>query len=148
VSAWSISNELSPRDIETAYRWISAESYWAKGMPRGIFERSVGNSLCFGLRDAAGDLRGFARVVTDRATFAYLCDVFVCPSVRRQGAGKALIQAVVEHPDLQLLRRWMLMTRDAHKLYEPFGFQTPENPERLMMRLDPEVYARLSSGEP
>jgi GNAT superfamily N-acetyltransferase len=148
VSAWSISNELSPRDIETAYRWISAESYWAKGLPRGIFERSVGNSLCFGLRDAAGDLRGFAWVVTDRATFAYLCDVFVCPSVRRQGAGKALMQVVMEHPDLQLLRRWMLVTRDAHKLYEPFGFQTPENPERLMVRLDPEVYARLSSGEP
>jgi GNAT superfamily N-acetyltransferase len=148
VSAWSISNDLSPRDIETAHRWISAESYWAKGLPRDIFERSVRNSLCFGLHDAAEDLRGFARVVTDRATFAYLCDVFVCPSVRGQGAGKALVQAAMEHPDLQLLRRWMLMTRDAHRLYGPFGFKAPENPERLMIRLDPDVYARLSSRDP
>jgi GNAT superfamily N-acetyltransferase len=148
VSAWSISNELSPTEIETAHRWISAESYWAKGLPRDIFERSVRNSLCFCLHDAAGDLRGFARVVTDRATFAYLCDVFVCPSVRRQGAGKALVRAAMEHPDLQLLRRWMLMTRDAHRLYEPFGFKAPENPERLMVRLDPDVYARLSSRDP
>jgi GNAT superfamily N-acetyltransferase len=148
VSAWSISNELPPRDIETAHRWISAESYWAKDLPRDIFERSLRNSLCFCLHDAAGDLRGFARVVTDRATFAYLCDVFVCPSVRGQGAGKALVQAAMEHPDLQLLRRWMLVTRDAHRLYEPFGFKAPENPERLMVRLDPDVYARLSSRDP
>ncbi len=148
MSAWSISNELSPRDIETAHRWISAESYWAKDLPRDIFERSLRNSLCFCLHDAAGDLRGFARVVTDRATFAYLCDVFVCPSVRGQGAGKALVQAAMEHPDLQLLRRWMLVTRDAHRLYEPFGFKAPDNPERLMVRLDPDVYARLSSRDP
>jgi GNAT superfamily N-acetyltransferase len=148
VSAWSISNELSPRDIETAHRWISAESYWAKDLPRDIFERSIRNSLCFCLHDAAGDLRGFARVVTDRATFAYLCDVFICPSVRGQGAGKALVQAAMGHPDLQLLRRWMLVTRDAHRLYEPFGFKAPENPERLMVRLDPDVYARLSSRDP
>lgn len=148
MSAWSISNELSPEDIDTAYRWISSESYWAKGLPRDIFERSLAHSLCFAVHDAARDLRGFARVVTDRATFAYLCDVYVCSSVRGQGAGKALIQAVIDHPDLQLLRRWMLVTRDAHKLYEPFGFKAPENPERLMVRLDPDVYARLSSRDP
>jgi GNAT superfamily N-acetyltransferase len=146
VSTWTISNDLTPPDVETAYRWISTESYWARGLPRDIFERSVANSLCFGLHDATGDLRGFARVVTDRATFAYLCDVYVCASVRGQGAGKALIRAVMRHPELQLLRRWMLVTRDAHRLYEPFGFQTPENPERLMVRLDPDVYARLSSA--
>ena len=89
---WSISNELSQDDIDTAFRWISAESYWAKGVPRPVFERSLANSLCFGLRDKGEGLRGFARVVTDKATFAYLCDVFVCPSVRGQGAGKALIR--------------------------------------------------------
>src|SRR5690606_4329889 len=97
------------------------ESYWAKGMPRAIFERAIAHSLNFALRDAEGVLRGFARVVTDRATFAYLCDVFVCASVRGQGAGKALIGAVMDHADLQNLRRWMLVTRNAHSLYERFG---------------------------
>ena len=117
-------------------------------MPRPVFERSLANSLCFALRDKGEGLRGFARVVTDQATFAYLCDVFVCPSVRGQGAGKALMQAILEHPELQLLRRWMLVTRDAHRLYARYGFETPQNPERLMVRLDPDIYARLSSGEP
>lgn len=145
MTAWSVSNELKSDDIETAYRWISSESYWAKGLPKAIFERSVENSLCFALRDAAGSLRAFARVVTDKATFAYLCDVFVCTSVRGQGAGKTLIGAIMEHPELQDLRRWMLATRDAHGLYAQYGFEAVENPERLMIRLDPDVYARLSS---
>ncbi|MEE1658081.1 GNAT family N-acetyltransferase [Microvirga sp. CF3062] len=142
---WAISNELSARDINTAYGWISAESYWAKGLPRTFFERSVANSLCFALHDATGNLRGFARVITDKATFAYLCDVFVCATVRGQGAGRALMGAIIEHPELQQLRRWMLVTRNAHKLYEHYGFETPENPERIMVRLDPGIYARLSS---
>ncbi|KLK95052.1 hypothetical protein AA309_00190 [Microvirga vignae] len=145
MSGWSISNTLSPDEIDTAYGWISTESYWAKGLPRAFFERSVANSLCFALRDAAGDLRGFARVVTDRATFAYLCDVFVCASTRGQGAGKVLMSAIMEHPELQSLRRWMLATRDAHGLYAQYGFSPLENPERLMARLDQDIYARLSS---
>ncbi len=146
--SWSVSNELSPADVDTAYRWISTESYWAPGMPREIFERSIANSLSFALRDGGGAFRGFARVVTDKATFAYLCDVFICASVRGQGAGKALVSAIMEHPDLQQLRRWMLATRDAHGLYAKYGFAVPENPERLMVRLDQDLYARLSSSEP
>ncbi|MBB4041886.1 N-acetylglutamate synthase-like GNAT family acetyltransferase [Microvirga flocculans] len=145
MSRWTISNSLSPAELEKAYRWISGESYWAKDLPRAFFERSVANSLCFALRDTAGELRGFARVVTDKATFAYLCDVFICPSIRGQGAGKALIGVIMEHPDLQDLRRWMLATRDAHGLYAQYGFSPLENPERLMQRLDHDVYARLSS---
>ena len=145
MSGWTISNTLTPDEIDTAYRWISGESYWAKGLPRSIFECSVANSLCFALRDAAGELRGFARVVTDKATFAYLCDVFVCADTRGQGAGKALVSAIMEHPELQNLRRWMLATRDAHGLYAQYGFSALENPERLMARLDPDIYARLSS---
>lgn len=148
MTAWTVSNELSLEDIDTAYRWISEESYWAKGMPRPFFDRSVANSLCFALRDEAGVLRGFARVVTDKATFAYLCDVFVCSSLRGQGAGKALIRAVTDHPELQLLRRWMLATKDAHKLYAQFGFEPPANPERLMVRHDPDLYTRLKPQEP
>lgn len=148
MTAWTVSNRLSPAEIDTAYRWISAESYWAKGLPRPFFERSVANSLCFALRDDQGELRGFARVVSDRATFAYLCDVFVCPSVRGQGAGKALMQSIMTHPDLQNLRRWMLVTRDAHGLYEQYGFEAPANPERLMVRVDPDIYMCLGVSEP
>jgi GNAT superfamily N-acetyltransferase len=142
---WVVSNELSAEDIDTAYGWISGESYWAMGIPRAIFERSIGNSLCFALRDEKGMLRGFARVVTDKATFAYLCDVFIASSVRGQGGGRALMQEIMTHPDLQFLRRWMLVTRDAHRLYAEHGFETPKNPEKLMVRLDPDIYARLSS---
>src|SRR5690606_16706626 len=97
----------------------------------------------FALRDREGALKGFARVVTDRATFAYLCDVFVCSSVRGQGAGRALISAIMDHPELQQLRRWMLATRDAHGLYAKFGFSAPEDPKRLMVRHNPDVYVRL-----
>ncbi len=146
MSGWTVSNTLSSEEIDTAYRWISAESYWGKDQPRSFFERSVANSLCFALRDAAGGLRGFARVVTDKATFAYLCDVFICASTRGQGGGKALVSAIMEHPELQDLRRWMLATRDAHGLYAQYGFSALENPERIMVRLDPDVYARLSSS--
>jgi N-acetylglutamate synthase-like GNAT family acetyltransferase len=146
MSDWTIGNALSPEEIDTAYLWISTESYWGKGLPRDVFERSVANSLCFALRDAAGDLRGFARVVTDKATFAYLSDVFVCAGMRGQGAGKALVSAIMEHPELQNLRRWMLATRDAHGFYAQYGFTPLENPERLMARLDQDVYARLSSS--
>ena len=144
MSGWTVSNALFPEDVDKAYRWISTESYWAHGLPRDVFDRSVANSLCFALHDGAGDLRGFARVVTDKATFAYLCDVFVCATVRGRGAGKALVSAVVEHPELQNLRRWMLATRDAHGLYAQYGFTPLENPDRLMSRLDPDLYARLS----
>lgn len=147
MSGWTISNTLTAEEIDRAYRWISAESYWGKDQPRSVFQHSVANSLCFALRDAAGELRGFARVVTDKATFAYLCDVFVCAATRGQGAGKALIGAIMGHPELQGLRRWMLATRDAHDLYARYGFTPLENPERLMARLDPDVYARLSSQQ-
>ncbi len=145
MSGWTVSNALSPKEVDKAYRWISTESYWAQGLPRDVFDRSVAHSLCFALRDDAGDLRGFARVVTDKATFAYLCDVFVCVGVRGKGAGKALVSAIMEHPELLNLRRWMLATRDAHGLYARYGFTPLENPERLMSRLDPGVYGRLSS---
>jgi N-acetylglutamate synthase-like GNAT family acetyltransferase len=145
MSGWTISNTLTPDDVETAYRWISTESYWAKGIPRAFFERSVANSLCFALHDIEGNLRGFARVVTDRATFAYLCDVFICSSMRGRGAGKKLMSAILVHPDLQNLRRWMLATQDAQSLYAKFGFETPANPERLLLRPNPDLYERLNA---
>ncbi|MBZ6079246.1 GNAT family N-acetyltransferase [Microvirga puerhi] len=145
MKGWSVFNELSTEEADIVFRWIGSESYWAKGLPRSIFDRSLANSLCFALRDGEGEIRGFARVITDKATFAYLGDVFVCPSVRGQGGGKAMIEAILEHPELQNLRRWLLMTRDAHGLYAPFGFGPPANPERMMVRVDPDLYARLNA---
>lgn len=144
LSAWAVTNSLSDEELDLAHEWIAQESYWAKGLPRSIFIRSAAGSLCFGLHDPDGASRGFARVITDRATFAYLCDVFVDPAVRGQGAGKALMEAVMSHPDLQNLRRWMLATRDAHGLYEQYGFEWVENPETLMWRRDPDIYANMA----
>jgi GNAT superfamily N-acetyltransferase len=141
-SEWRIDHDLSSGERDVVYRWLSEESYWAAGLPRVVFDRSVAGSLCFALRDAAGTVRGFARVVTDRATFAYLCDVFVETAVRGRGAGKALVGAVLSHPDLHNLRRWMLITRDAHGLYEPHGFTGLNNVERFMQRHEPDVYSR------
>lgn len=117
-----------------------AESYWAKGIPLETVRRSIRNSLCFGLYEAENQI-GFARVVSDRATFAYLADVFVLESHRGRGLGKLLMGAVVAHPDLQGLRRWMLATRDAHGLYAQYGFTPLPVPERFMQRHDPDVYA-------
>jgi N-acetylglutamate synthase-like GNAT family acetyltransferase len=146
LTGWSISHELSAAELDRVYRWISGQSYWAKGVPRTIFERAVEGAFCFVLRDGEGILRGFARVITDRATFAYLTDVFVDPQSRGKGAGKTLIGAIMAHPDLQNLRRWMLSTRDAHSFYARFGFAPLENPDRLMARHDPDVYARIAEG--
>lgn len=117
-----------------------AESYWAKGIPLETVRRSIRNSLCFGLYEAENQI-GFARVVSDRATFAYLADVFVLESHRGRGLGKLLMGAVVAHPDLQGLRRWMLATRDAHGLYAQYGFTPLPVPERFMQLHDPDVYA-------
>jgi GNAT superfamily N-acetyltransferase len=116
------------------------ESYWAAGIPRDIVERSLRGSLCFGLYEGESQV-GFARCVTDRATYAYLADVFVLPSHRRRGLSKWLMACIAAHPDLQGLRRWGLVTRDAHGLYARFGFGPLENPERHMERVDREVYA-------
>ena len=105
MSGWSITGDLSDEEIKIVYRWIANESYWAKGIPRSIFERALAHSLCFALCDETGTMRGFARTVTDRATFAYLADVFIDASARGRGAGKFLLDAVLNHPDLQNLRR-------------------------------------------
>jgi GNAT superfamily N-acetyltransferase len=113
-----------------------SRSYWAQGRTRDVIERSIEHSLCFSLY--AGDRQiGFARVVTDRATFAYLCDVFIDESHRGQGLGKWLMSAVMNHPDLQGLRRWTLATRDAHGLYKQFGWTALKNPGRWMELYNP-----------
>lgn len=116
-----------------------ADSYWAKGIPRATVERSLAKSLCFALLDGDRHI-GFARVISDHATIAYLGDVFVLPEYRGRGLAKWLMECVMSHPDLQGLRRWVLATSDAHGLYEKFGFTPLAKPEVFMERHNPDVY--------
>jgi GNAT superfamily N-acetyltransferase len=118
------------------------QSYWAEGIPIEIVKRSIENSLCFGVYKTSQQI-GFARLVTDYATFAYLADVFILESFRGQGLSKWLMETIVSHPDLQGLRRWMLATRDAHELYRKYGFTAIASPERWMERHFPEVYREI-----
>ena len=127
---YSITTDHDKLDIDAIHAYLS-RSFWAEGIPRDTVAKSIANSLCFGLFDGDAQV-GFARVVTDRATFAYLCDVYVLESHRGRGLGKWLIDTVMVHADLQGLRRFQLVTRDAHGLYRRHGFQVPENPERYM----------------
>lgn len=136
-----MSHHLTAAERDTVSGWLSSDAYWSKDLPRTVFDRSVAGSFCYARKDRTGELRGFARLITDRATFAYLCDVFIEASARRSGAGKALIGAIMSHPDLQDLRRSLLIARDAHGLYEPFGFTAPTHVERFMQLHDPDVYA-------
>jgi len=136
---YTISNSLQDIDFDALHAFLSA-SYWSRGIPRETMERSVRGSLPFVLRDAAGNLAGFARVLTDRATFGYIGDLFVLPEHRGKGLSRRLMEAIMAHPELQDFRRWMLATSDAHGLYEKFGFRPLAAPEVLMERHNPYVY--------
>lgn len=116
-----------------------ASSYWARGIPEATVEKSLNNSLCFALLDGETQV-GFARVISDYVTFAYLADVFILPAHRGLGLSKWLMECVISHPDLQGLRRWLLATRDAHGLYEKFGFTALKKPEVFMERHNPAAY--------
>lgn len=125
-------------DLTVIHAFLTT-SYWATGIPLDVVERSIDGSLCFGVYDGNEQV-GFARVVTDRATFAYLADVFVLPSHRGRGLATRLMDTIVAHPDLQGLRRWLLATRDAHALYARYGFTALAAADRFMERHDPRVY--------
>ena len=142
--AYSISTDPSLLDRPLIHAFLSG-SYWAGGIPRETVDRSIEGALCFGVYEGASQV-GFARVITDRATFAYLADVFVLESHRGQGLAVWLMEAIRSHPDLQGLRRWILMTRDAHGLYEKSGFRTIEDPSRCMEIVDRDVYTRRGPG--
>jgi ribosomal protein S18 acetylase RimI-like enzyme len=126
-----ISDDPARLDRALIHRFLSEESYWAAGIPRDLVERALDNSICFGVY-RGGEQVGFARAVTDRATFAYLSDVFVLDEHRGLGLGQWLVETVLEHPDLQGLRQFILGTWDAHSLYERFGWHPLERPERFM----------------
>ena len=136
---YTISTDPDRLDATAIHAYLT-RSYWAQGVPRATVERAIAHSLSFGLFH--GDRQvGFARVVTDRATFAYLADVYVLEDHRGRGLSKWLLEAVLAHADLQGLRRFLLATRDAHGLYARFGFQALANPTRLMEILDLDVYS-------
>lgn len=136
-----VSTDPDRLDLGVVHRYLSEASYWARGVPRTVVERSVANSLAFGLYAVeSGTQVGFARAVTDRATFAYLADVFVLPAHRGRGLGRWLNACVLDHPDLQGLRRLLLTTQDAHGLYEQVGFVRAPFPERFMVIDRPALY--------
>jgi len=136
---YRITTDLDDMDFSVIYGFI-ANSYWAKGIPEVTLRKALENSLCFGVLTGERDLVAFARMITDRATFAYLADVFVLESYRGLGLSKKMMSAILAHPDLQGLRRMMLATKDAHGLYKPFGFEAIAEPDRLMQYLRPNVY--------
>ena len=136
-----ITTDADKVDIDVVHQYLSEQSYWAKGIPREVVARSVQHSICFSVlhEDA---LIGFARVVSDHATVAYLGDVFVLPAHRGQGLSTWLMECITAHPDLQGLRRWMLATTDAHGLYAKFEFTAVKAPERWMEKHDMDVYTK------
>lgn len=145
VGNYSISTDRSKLDLAVVHDYLSNHSYWAQGRSLETVRRSIENSLCFGV--FLGDQQvGFARVVTDYATFAWLCDVFILDSHRGKGLGKQLIQCVVEHPLLEELGIFILATGDAHELYRRYGgFDGLQAPEKWMVRVQREL--RRASGQ-
>jgi GNAT superfamily N-acetyltransferase len=144
--SYEISTDKARLDLDRIHRFLSTEAYWSPGVPREVVERSIENSICFGAYSAEGEQVGFARVVTDRATFAWLADVYVESGHRGDGLGKRLVATVLEHPELQGLRRWMLGTADAHELYRRFGFDGLRDVQRFMARESGADASRCAEG--
>ena len=146
VESWErgdylISTDRSRLDVELIHNFLSRTSYWASGRTLDVVQRSIENSLAFGIYQD-NDQVGFARVVTDYATFAWIADVFVVPEHRGRGLSKWLMEVMMSHPQLQGFRRWVLATKDAHSLYARFGFIPMHRPERWMERPDPNMQER------
>ena len=139
-TALDVTTDRDKLDVALIHRFLSEQSYWAKGIPRATVERALENSLCFGAF-AGGSQVAFARVISDFATFANLVDVFVLPEHRGRGYSRALMDTVVAHPKLQGLRRFTLATSDAHGLYADYGFKPLARPESFMERYNSGVYA-------
>ncbi|HEV2801359.1 MAG TPA: GNAT family N-acetyltransferase [Pyrinomonadaceae bacterium] len=138
---FTISTERARLDLTLIHEFLSESSYWAKGRPREVVERSIENSLAFGVY--AGERQvGFGRVITDYATFAWIADVFVVAEFRGRGLGRWLCEVMLAHPELQGFRRWVLATKDAHELYRRMGFNELQRPERWMERRDPATVER------
>ena len=132
-----VSADKTLLDLDRVYDYLTNQSYWAAGRERIVFDKSIEHSLCFGLYNTGNGQVGFARVITDFAVYAYILDLFILEPHRGKGLGKMLMAFMTEFPDLKLVKKWTLATRDAHGLYEQFGFTALKNPERQMERTIP-----------
>ena len=146
IEQLEINTDRSATDRELVYEFLSRESYWARDIPRALFDKSLENSLCFNAFLNQQQV-GFARVITDFATYGYLADVFVIEVCRGKGISKRLMQAISTHPELQMLRRITLATSDAHELYRQFGFSELKSPEIFMEKHQPGLYQKLKSAQ-
>lgn len=146
AKGFSITTDNKALNIEMIFQYLDKDSYWSQGIAQDTLERAIANSLCFGVFHQQEQV-GFARIVSDKATFAYLCDVFILPAFRGRGLSKWLVQTIVNHPDLQGLRRWSLATADAQGLYKQFGFTEITHPERWMQIFTPYKVAREGNNE-
>ena len=144
-NGFTVSTDPDRLDVDAIHAFLST-SYWAEGIPREIVAKALRNSLCFGLYEGERQA-GLARVVSDFATYAYLCDVYVLPELRGRGLAKWLMECVLDHPELAGLRRFGLVTRDAHELYRPFGFSALAHPDNHMEIARPGLY-RNRGGMP
>jgi GNAT superfamily N-acetyltransferase len=129
-------------DLDVIHATLAA-TYWSPGVPRDVVARGCANAICAIARDGSGAVAGFARVISDRASFAWLCDVFVVPAAQGRGVARALVRALRAHPELQGLRRWLLATRDAHGVYAPLGFVPLAAPEHWL-----EIFTPLAGVAP
>lgn len=137
-----ITTDQAKFDFDVIHDFIAHQSYWAECIPYTVLKKSIANSFAFGLFHFNKQI-GFARVITDFATFGYLADVFVLPAYRGQGLSKWMMEVIMAHPELQGFRRWGLATRDAHDLYKKFGFTALSKPERMMEKVNPDIYKGL-----
>ena len=141
-NGYFLSTDKRLLQIDSIHSFLSVQSYWAKDVPKNIVEKSISNSLCFGIYLNSAQV-AFARVVSDYATFGYLCDVFVADEHRGKGLSKWLMEKIMQHPDLQNLRRFTLGTRDAHELYRKFGFREPDNACNNMEIRIADIYTKM-----
>ncbi|HEY6284902.1 MAG TPA: GNAT family N-acetyltransferase [Ktedonobacteraceae bacterium] len=140
LGEYIISTDRHLLDLSAIHSFL-VRSYWAEGIPFETVKKSIEHSLNFGVY-TAGKQVGFARVISDYATYAYIGDVYILEDFRGQGLSKWLMRVIADHPELQGLRRWTLLTRDAHELYRKTGFLEPQNPERYMEKTNPDIYKR------
>ena len=145
---YSISTDKSKLDVRTIHHFLYTTAYWAAGRPMSIVRKSIENSLCFGVFEGDEQV-GFARVVTDFATFGWMCDVFILPSYRGRGLGKWLVECVMAHPDVKALRRILLSSRDAHELYEKYGgFHSLHYPANWMEKFTETPFRKAETASP
>lgn len=146
---YSISSDANRLDLEAVHAFLT-RVYWSEGISRELVESAARGALCFGIYHSSAGQVGYARIITDAATFAYLSDVYVLETHRGNGLSKALMRCIMDHPSLQGLRRFVLVTKDAHRLYEQFGFQPVGSPESYMEILKNDLYQPqpLKNDEP